>query len=363
MVTDRITISSDGGHEVIQNSEQGVQVFAPPALAELLDIVHRDDLTLMRCIGDASSIRRASGQLNISINTARTRLNRLEETIGTNMYVRDWEGLKITAEGRAVLRVANEIYHLSNGLPRGPGNSYLAREGEIRICVAEGLGTFWLTPRLLELQALLPNLVVTLDCFSDQKSFDPKDFDICIGFSRPEDQEAIVTKLATIHILPFASDDYLRKCGVPKTLDELVGHHCVQQAAPGQNYDAIRLFFGADMLNDFVKIRVSSSYSLFWAVASGVGIGALPTYIRAISRRVRPLDLPIQLKFELWASFSRSAKQSQPVRTAMDWLRTSFDPQRYPWFADEFVHPDNFGEPFEDSQIVPLFDHLIDERN
>jgi DNA-binding transcriptional LysR family regulator len=363
MVTDRITISSEGAEGVIQNSEQGVQDFAPPALAELLDLIHRDDLILMRCIGEASSLRRASGQLGISANTARTRLNRLEETIGPNMYVRDWEGLKITAEGRAVLRVANEIYQLSNGLPRGQGNSFLAREGEIRICVAEGLGTFWLTPRLLELKAMLPNLVVSLDCFSDQSCFNPKDFDITIGFARPVDGEAIVTKLATIHMLPFASEHYLRTYGVPTSLDDLVGHHCVQQDAPGMNYEAIGLFFGADMLSDFVKIRVNSSYSLFWAVASGVGIGALPTYIRAISRRVQPLALPIQLKFELWASFSCAAKQSQPVRTAMEWLRTSFDPQRYPWFADRFVHPDDFGEPFEDSQVVPIFDHLIDERS
>jgi len=37
-------------------------------------------------------------------------------------------------------------------------------------------------------------------------------------------------------------------------------------------------------------------------VANCVGIGALPTYARAITRRVRPLDLPIRLRFELWLS-------------------------------------------------------------
>jgi LysR substrate binding domain len=109
-----------------------------------------------------------------------------------------------------------------------------------------------------------------------------------------------------------------------------------------------------------VTFRVSSSYSLFWAVASGVGIGALPTYIRAISKRVHPISLPIQLKFDIWMSYSRAARKSRPVRIAIDWIRSSFNPARYPWFADEFVHPNAFGEIVHDSQVIPIFDHLID---
>jgi DNA-binding transcriptional LysR family regulator len=363
MVTERISISSEGEDGVVQNSEQGVQNFEPPTLAELLETIHRDDLILMRCIGEASSIRRASAQLNLSTNTARTRLRRLESTVGAILYDRDWQGLRVTAEGRAVLSVANEVHQLSSTLPSGKGNNILVRDGEIRICVSEGLGTFWLTPRLLELKALLPHLVISLDCFSDQSAINPKDFDIVVGFTRPADEWAMVTKLATVHIMPFASSCYLQARGTPDSLSELDGHNCVQQEVPGMNYDVIRFFVGSEMLKDFISIRVSSSYSLFWAVATGAGIGALPTYVRSISRRVQPLDLPIRLQFELWGSFRRSARHSQPVRTALDWLRASFDSRRYPWFSDKFIHPNDFTDSFEDSQIVPVFDHLIDERN
>jgi DNA-binding transcriptional LysR family regulator len=314
-------------------------------------------------IAAVPSIRKVAEEIGVSVNTVRTRLQRLEHSVGSTLFVRDWEGIKTTAEGRAVLCVANEMRHIRIDLPLGKGNNILARDGEIRICVTEGIGTFWLTPRLIELKSLLPNLVVSLHCFSDQDAIDPKDFDICLGYSMPSSQNSIVTKLASIHVMPFASDQYLRSHGHPATLDELVGHHCVQQDSPGTNYDAIRLFFGTEMLRDFVRIQVNSSYSLFWAIASGVGIGALPTYIRSISRRVCPLSLPIQLKFELWASYGHPARQSEPVRTAMQWLRESFDSKSYPWFGDQFVHPDDFAEPFDDSQVVPIFDHLIDEPN
>jgi hypothetical protein len=75
---------------------------------------------------------------------------------------------------------------------------------------------------------------------------------------------------------------------------------------------------------------------------------------------VVPLDLPINLKFDLWLSYNYAARHSAPVRATIDWLRRSFDPIRYPWFMEEFVHPDHFGTPFNDSQVVPIFDHIID---
>lgn len=344
----------------VQNSERGVQESESRELVALLDRVHWDDLDVFRKLGDVTSLRRASTLLKLSLNTIRSRIDRLEADLGTRLFVRDRDGLKITAEGRIVLQIANDMRRASVGLPMGKGNNVLVRDGEIRLCVSEGVGTFWLTPRLLELKALLPDLVVSLDSFADQKAILTNTYDISLGFKRPEDAEAIVSKIATIHIMPFASANYLEQRGTPKTLDDMVGHDCVQQDAPGIKSDAINLFFGTELVKDFVRIRVGSSYSLFWAIASGGGIGPLPTYINAISNRVVPVDLPIQLKFELWASYSRAAQHSRPVRATMDWLRHSFDARRYPWFGDRFIHPRDFAAQAGSLHVTPLLDHLID---
>ena len=37
-------------------------------------------------------------------------------------------------------------------------------EGEVRLAVTEGLGTFWLAPRLVEFQRANPKLMVHLNC-------------------------------------------------------------------------------------------------------------------------------------------------------------------------------------------------------
>jgi hypothetical protein len=84
----------------------------------------------------------------------------------------------------------------------------------------------------------------------------------------------------------------------------------------------------------------------------------MPTYARIITRRVRPVDLPIQLRFELWLSYKHEARHSEPVQAVVRWLRSSFDTDRYPWFSNHFIHPNDFIETHENGLIVPLFDHM-----
>ena len=362
MVSDRVTLGNGSEDVAIQNTERGVQSESHQKLLAILDRANWDDLQVISGAAGASSLRKAAIDMRISVNTVRARLDRLEQAIGSTLFARTRDGLKITAEGRVVLQIVREMRLIGTGLPLGQGNNALVRDGEVRLCVSEGIGTFWLTPRLVELKSRLADLTVSLDSFADQNILKPNEYDISVGFIRPKDDEVIVTRLATVHIIPFASEQYLRQHGTPQSLDDLSVHQYVHQDAPGMHNDAIELFFGSEMLRHFVAIRVSSSYSLFWAVASGVGVGVLPTYARAISKRVIPINLPIQMKFELWASYSRTAKHSKPVRTTLQWLRDSFDPVRYPWFRDTFVHPDDFGDGIGDSQVIPIFDHLIDDN-
>lgn len=362
MISRPMTLSGEAEDEVLQISESGVQKNEQPELTGLFDKVNWQDLTMLRGLADAPSLRRASRTMGVSINTLRARLARLEGALGTTLFGRSRDGLKITAEGRAVLRVAQEMRLLGAGLPMAKGNNVLTSDGEIKVCVSEGVGTFWLTPRLPALKAALPDHVVTLDCFSDQARLSPDDYDIAVGFEKPSDLDAICARLATVHVMLFASDQYIRQYGLPASLDDLEGHQFIQQDSPGHRSDSISLFLTDDVVRKLVAIRVSSSFSLYWAVVNGVGIGAMPTYARTITRRVRPIDLPVRLRFELWLSYRREARESEPVRAAIQWLRTSFDAQHYPWFSDRFIHPDDFVAAQEESHVVPIFDHMTGDN-
>jgi DNA-binding transcriptional LysR family regulator len=363
MAFESVLLTQDQLDVPFLNLERGVPSSDTPTYLSRLERVHWDDLRLFTQLVGETSLRRASVNLRTSINTIRARITRLEDELGTILFIRNRDGLKITAEGRAVLDVALDMQLMSNRLKGDAGNNILMREGELSITTSDGLGTLWLTPRIGELRNRLNGLTVSLCNEFDQSQRLNRRSDLTIGFNRPDDQEMVISKLATLHFMVFAADKYVRERGSMTSLDETGGHEYVEHDAPGLNPAALRLLVGTEAAERMTAVKVNTSLALYWAVASGVGLAALPTYIRSISKQFIPQPLPVRLKFDLWLSYDRTLRRSAPVRAAIEWLRATFDPVRYPWFRDEFIHPDDFCDRNADSHVVSLFDHLIESPN
>ena len=103
------------------------------------------------------SFRSASDYLGISINALRRRIAELEVQLGVTIFTRHVDGVRTTAEGEEILAAARKMEAASFGLIRARDRSNPALSGEVRLAVTEGLGTFWLVPRLVEFQRAHPN--------------------------------------------------------------------------------------------------------------------------------------------------------------------------------------------------------------
>jgi DNA-binding transcriptional LysR family regulator len=342
---------------VIQKSERPVQ--ALNGFAGMFDCgrLRWDDLRVFRELAGSHSLRATARAEHVAVNTVRARLDRLERELGQPLVRRDHSGLTLTEAGLSLLEAARDM-HGRVGAISGGGDGLIA-PGELRIACGEGLGTLWLTPRLTELQAALPSLTINLRCDYDLERDHGRATDLQIGFRPPEDPDRVHARIGWLHLLLFASPDYLRERGTPTSFDEAAGHRFVEQVAPGVSSSVMDLFLGPDRPRGFIPIRTNSSMSMFWAVVSGAGIGALPTYARSLVRRLVPIDLPFQLRFPIYLHYHATARRSPAVRAAADWLRASFDPERYPWFDERFIHPRDF--PLQRrGNVVSLFDSFVD---
>jgi DNA-binding transcriptional LysR family regulator len=342
MVTNHLVLNSRQKFVDMQKKEQGVQQLEHPVLYGRLGGVHWDDLHLIKTVALVKSFRQAAIKLGCSVNTVRARVQRLEKALGTTLFKRSREGISLSEDGLIILDVAMEMQSFSTRLQRGTGNNIVVQQGELRISCSEGVGSYWLTPRLSDLLERLPSHIVVLDNDFDQNRIHSTDYDIRIGFAKPTDPDAIIKRLATVHQMLFASEAYLATYGMPSSINEVRDHRLVLLNAPGVKSDAVSLFFGEDGARKLISAKFNTGHSLLGSIINGIGIGALPTYAGAISERLIPVDVPVSLKFELWLSFDRSGANSQPVREAINWAHRCFDPLRYPWFADEFIHPRDF---------------------
>jgi DNA-binding transcriptional LysR family regulator len=344
---------------VTKNSAQAAQPMrtSSPRLAEIAEKLRWEDLRTFLMIAQEHSFRSAARHANLSANTLRARMSRLEEDVGTSIFRRTRGGISLTSAGQDLATIAQNMLEASRSGNTPLSSDVLIHPGQIRIGSSESLGSFWLTPRLMNLQRALPHLSVNLLCDYDLARDRSAEVDISIGFTMPKDPDMIVARLGTLHFMLFASEEYAAQNGIPTTLDELRQHKFIEQASPGVHSYLLDFFVGTERAPDFVPIMTNSSICQFWAVASGAGIAALPTYAWALTKTVVPIEIPLNLRFDIFYSCHRTARNSPAVRAAIEWLKSSFDHDRHPWFATDFVHPSKFAHHELSGRVVSMYEN------
>src|SRR4029077_15894158 len=117
-------------------------------------------LEVVRC----GSFRSAAERLSLSINAVRRRIDDFERQIGATLFTRDVHGTHLTDEGAMVVSAVERMEAATFEVLRASDSVAGAASGEVRVAVTEGLGTFWLAPRLVEFQQTYPNILVDLQC-------------------------------------------------------------------------------------------------------------------------------------------------------------------------------------------------------
>jgi len=359
-----------GGSRVNQNVTARVQDFAQAEIGSVpplsstptrsptpLDRLSWDTLRLLLALAEAGSFRSAAMTAGVSLNTIRTKIDRLERQFGTPLLKRSVEGVRLTQEGHELVAIARQMAAL--GISAQRVKSAERSSSTVKVTVTEGLGTFWLVPRLVEFRTANPEIRVELNCDMRPPDVLFRDTDIAVQLTRPTSPDLIVQRVGTIHLMPFASEAYLREHGTPTSLGEAGDHRLVWQVADQVSTDALPLFIDSALADKMIAVQTNTSSAHYWAVAKGAGIGFLPTYARALSRSVRPLDLGVKLRRDLFLVHHPDSVRFPEVRLALDWLRDSFDRAKFPWFADEFIHPSEFEARFSDSVVVNLFEGFI----
>jgi len=47
---------------------------------------------------------------------------------------------------------------------------------------------------------------------------------------------------------------------------------------------------------------------------------------------------------DIWLTYHPDVKKTWRKVLVIDWLKSIFDPKTYPWFRDEFIHPDELAK-------------------
>ena len=309
-------------------------------------------LEVVRC----GSFRSAAERLELSINGVRRRIDDFERQIGATLFTRDAHGTRLTEEGSLVVSAVERMEAASFDLVRAGNSATNTLSGEVRVAITEGLGTFWLAPRLVEFQQSFPNILVDLHCAMRSADVSRHEADIAIHLSRPAALDVKLVRLGRMHLMFFASRKYLETYGAPTTAEELVKHRLVMQVTDQiAAKEAFESLFPGYSPRDVLVMKTNVSSAHYWAVANGAGIGVFPTYACALGGKMIPLEIELRRPFDIWLSYHPGSGRIPRVRRMIDWLVEAFNPAKFPWFKDEFVHPGEFKAVYKGESLTHLF--------
>ncbi len=313
-------------------------------------------LEIARC----GSIRAAATHLGISFSAVRRSVVALEQRLGTLLMTRHTGGIRLTAEGERIADAARQMEVASFGIVRTSESISAQISGDVKISVTEGTGTFWMIPRLVELQRAYPGLVIQFNCTMTPADVSNLEADVSVQLRRPSSPDLKITRLGRLHTMPFAAQSYIDLFGMPQSLEDMGRHryalHVSEQTQAKQLFTKL---FPDKPWSGLVALTANTASAHLWAISKGIGIGWLPTYAHLIGGRIVPIEAGPRFQLDVWLAYHPDVTKIARVRRVIDWIKESFDSKKFPWFGDTFIHPYDLPKSYLGEPLINLFEGFV----
>ena len=299
-----------------------------------------DDFRVFLEVVRHGSFNRAAAKLKLTQPTVSRRLVRLEKRIGTRLFERDRRGPRLTAEGQRIFQHVNDAQMALIRAASQAAGAASAVEGDCKLLMGDGIAAYWLTRFLPGFFARYPKVnLKVFGLIEGQTGSTTRTFDVQLFYHDPAPGGVNATRLATMHFLPFASRDYFREHGTPRSVADLRNHRLLDQA--GNLTDIVSwASWAVEGASARTALFTNLTTCLAEAVYHGVGIALLPSFAMLPDDKLVPINIGIRTQAPIFAGVERKASGRWAVRAMLGYLRSVvFNPQAMPWFRDDYLEP------------------------
>lgn len=283
-----------------------------------------DKLRIFHAVADAGSFTHAGHELALSQSAVSRQISALELDLKVPLFHRHARGLILTEQGEMLYRTAHDVFTKLAAAKTRLMDSKEKPSGELRITTTVGLGSVWLTPRIREFTELYPDIRVTLLLEDRELDLAMREADVAIRLRRPTQPDLIQRKLFTVHHHIYASLEYVKKYGIPKSVEDLDQHKILTFGqAPGYltTINWLETAGRSEGNPRAVALSVNNAYGLRRAVQAGVGIASLADYIVASDSNLVQIDLPLEApQFDTYFVYPEELKDTKRVTVFRDFI-------------------------------------------
>ena len=284
-----------------------------------------DKLRVFHAVAEAGSFTHAGETLNLSQSAVSRQISALEDSLRVPLFHRHARGLILTEQGELLHRTAQEMFAKLTLTTKRIRESKEAPKGPLKVTTTVAFGSVWLTSRINEFVRLFPEIDITLVLVGTDLDLSMREADVGIRMRPPRQPDLVQRRLMTMRYHVFAAPEYLKQMGTPQSPEDLDKHNIVvfgddvEPPAPGLNW-----LLEAGMKSGERRravLRVNSTYAIFRAVQSGLGIGALPAYMSLQSSDL--VEVLPQLRgprFDAFFVYPEELRHSKRIAVFRDFL-------------------------------------------
>ncbi|QHE91611.1 LysR family transcriptional regulator [Pandoraea fibrosis] len=182
---------------------------------------------------------KAGDRLGIGRSAVSRSVQKLEDQLGTRLFIRTTRSTSLSAEGKRfyeqchpgverIIQALEDMREMRQGPP----------SGQLRVCSTVGFGRKIVAPLLHGFRAANPNISIDLVLDDGPTDFTTDRIDVSFRNGRMEDSRVIAKKVIPMQMMLCAAPDYAAKHGLPRTVDEIARHQCVNfRFASGRVYE------------------------------------------------------------------------------------------------------------------------------
>ena len=262
-----------------------------------------DGLEEIVAIADTGSFVGAARRLGISASQISRIVQRLEQRLKTELFVRTTRTVRTTDMGRILVDQSRRIIEeRDEALQMARGRSEM--QGELRLTCSTALGERFVSPIVGRFMREHPRISVSLELTNRVIDLVSEGFDVGIRTGHPVDQRLDARQIAGRALIVCASPAYVEEAGQPQTPSELDHYECLIGTS------GLWHFLEGGQRRTIAptgRLRCNSGTAVVGAVLSGMGICQLPEfYVRdhiAAGRLMPLLDRFRDAPEPIWAVY------------------------------------------------------------
>lgn len=196
------------------------------------DDVLLGSIELFCLAAEAGSFTAAANLAGVTPAAVSRSIARLEQRLGVRLFVRSTRSIRLTEGGGAYFDECRTALALLAEAERRVSGAQSQPSGTLRISVPTTYAHFRLLPLLPAFRAQYPLIKVHAHVDNRNVDLHEERFDFAIRFRAQPESRMVARHLEDAALVVVAHPDYLRRAGIPQTLDDLAAHDCIEFDLP-----------------------------------------------------------------------------------------------------------------------------------